>query len=72
MIFFFFGKKITLLIQVSNTINRNTKSKVLKTLKDDAISKLIAKMIGSMSMHKKMFRILKIQDLQHTNEHDFI
>ena len=33
--------------QVSSTIDRNTKSKVLKTLEDDVIFGLITKIIGS-------------------------
>ena len=41
--FFFKGKN--LLIQFSNRINGNTKLKVVKTLKDDVISRLITKMI---------------------------
>ena len=43
--FFFFFKKINLLIQVSNTIDKNTELKMLKTLKNDTVSKLIEKMI---------------------------
>ena len=42
-IFIYFSIKINLLIQVSNTIDKNTKSKVLKTLKNDTSCKLITK-----------------------------
>ena len=38
-----FLKYINLLIQDDNTINRNIESKVLETLENDVISKLIAK-----------------------------
>ena len=48
---FFFLKEINLLIQVNNTIYRNTESKVLKTLEDDTTSSLIAKMIDSVATH---------------------
>ena len=44
---FFFFKEINLLIQISNIININTKSRVLKTLEDDATFMLVAKKIGS-------------------------
>ena len=41
MIFFFLEMKMILLIQTSNTLNRNTESNLLKVLEDDAASKLI-------------------------------
>ena len=40
-------KEINLLIQVSNTIDKNIESKVLKALENDTTSRLIAKMINS-------------------------
>ena len=50
---------------VNNTIDINIESKVLKTLEDDAASKLIAKMIDSRPTHliiKKIPIIFKISD----------
>ena len=38
----FFEKRIILLIQTSNTSDRNKESNSLKTLEDDATSRLIA------------------------------
>ena len=55
-----------LLIHVSNIIDINMKSKVLKHLKDNAESKLIVKIIDSRSRHliiKKMSMIFKIPNL---------
>ena len=46
-----FLKVIILLIQVTNTIDRNMESKVLKTLDDDATSRLIAKIISIRPTH---------------------
>ena len=40
---FFFFKKGNLLVQVNITIDKNIVSKVLKTLEDNTVSKLIAK-----------------------------
>ena len=54
-----FFKEINLFIQVSNTINRNTKSKVIKILGDDAASRLIEKMIGSGLIHFIMKKCLE-------------
>ena len=54
-----FFKEINLFIQVSNTINRNTKSKVIKTLGDDAASRLIEKMIDSGPIHFIMKKCLE-------------
>ena len=39
------------MIQVSNTINKNIELKVLKTLYDDAVTRLIEKMIDLRSTH---------------------
>ena len=39
--FFFLEMKMILLIQTSNTLNRNTESNSLKVLEDDTASKLI-------------------------------
>ena len=50
-LFFFIFEKINLLIQISSTVDRNTKSKVLKTLEDKATSRLIEKMIDSRPTH---------------------
>ena len=66
---------INLLIQISNIIYKNIKSKVLKTLKDNATSRLIAKIIDSRSTHLiilKMLRMPKIPNLQYNDEHDLI
>ena len=41
--FSFIFLKINLLIQVNNTIDTNTESQVIKTLKDNILSRLIAK-----------------------------
>ena len=45
----FFKREINLLLQISNTIDINTKSKVLKTLENDTVSRLIVKKAGSKS-----------------------
>ena len=50
---------INLLIQISNIINKNIQSKVLKILEDDTSSRLIAKMIGSNSTHLIIKKCLK-------------
>ena len=39
--YFFFLNRIILLIQISNTFDRNIKSNLLTTLKNNVISKLI-------------------------------
>ena len=58
------------MIQFSNTIDRNTRLKVLKTLEDDVTSKSIAKksLKAYTFDNPKMPKIPKIQDLQHTGE----
>ena len=45
--FYFIFLKINLLIQIINIINLNIKLKVLKTLKNKGISRLIVKRISS-------------------------
>ena len=64
---FFSRKYINLLIRVSNTIDRNTKSKMLKIFEDDTTSKLIEKndrlKAYVFDSKKKMYGILKILDL---------
>ena len=46
-----FWKEINLLIQISNIMDGNTESRVLKTLDDDLTSMLVAKMIDSRPTH---------------------
>ena len=54
-----FLKKINLLIHINNTIDRNTKSKVLKTLEDEEASMLIAKRIYPRLTHLIIQQCLK-------------
>ena len=62
-----FLKEINLLIHINNTIDRNTKSRVLKTLEDEEASMLIAKRIYPRLTYifdnPTMLETLKIQDL---------
>ena len=44
---FFFSKREISLIQISDTLHLNIKTKVVKTLEDDTISRLITRINGS-------------------------
>ena len=63
------------MIEVSNTIDINIKSKVSKILEDNATSRLIAKMIGSIPIYliiQKYLKCIRFQIYKHIDEYDLI